>query len=134
MGNWNCLLENFQQESFHQFCFRNYKNVYISHLYFINQTEAYKFIKKETLAQVFSCEFCGVFKNSFFTEQLQATASAFSINPHFILKWKIWLAFYISWTWNFTYTMSIKNIRYLFQKHITWDFWIFLVNVKFKKS
>ena len=31
----------------------------------------YNFIKKETLAQVFSCEFCEIFKNTFFTEQLR---------------------------------------------------------------
>ena len=29
------------------------------------------FIKKESLAQVFSCEFCEVSKNTFFTEQLR---------------------------------------------------------------
>ena len=28
------------------------------------------FIKNETLAQVFSCEFCEIFKNTFFIEQL----------------------------------------------------------------
>ena len=33
------------------------------------------FIKKETLAQVFSCEFYEIFKNTFFTEHLQTTAS-----------------------------------------------------------
>ena len=33
------------------------------------------FIKKETLAQVFSCELCKIFKNAFFTEQLRTTAS-----------------------------------------------------------
>ena len=32
--------------------------------------EACNFIKKETLAQVFSCEFCKIFKNTFFTEHL----------------------------------------------------------------
>ena len=31
---------------------------------------ACKFIKKEALAQVFSCEFCELFKNTFFTEHL----------------------------------------------------------------
>ena len=35
------------------------------------------FIKKETLAQVFSCEFCEIFKNRFFAEHLQVTASHF---------------------------------------------------------
>ena len=33
------------------------------------------FLKKETLAQVFFCEFCEIFKNTFFTEYLLATAS-----------------------------------------------------------
>ena len=36
---------------------------------------ACNFIKKETLAQVFSCEFCGISKNIFFTEHLWTTAS-----------------------------------------------------------
>ena len=34
----------------------------------------YNCIKKETLAQVFSCEFCKTLNNTFFTEHLQATA------------------------------------------------------------
>ena len=33
------------------------------------------FVKKETVAQVFSCEFCEISKNTFFTEHLWATAS-----------------------------------------------------------
>ena len=32
-------------------------------------------LKKETLAQVFSCEFCEISKNTSFTEHLQTTAS-----------------------------------------------------------
>ena len=32
-------------------------------------------MKKETLAQVFSCEFCEIFKNTFFKEHVRATAS-----------------------------------------------------------
>ena len=35
--------------------------------------EAYNFIEKETLVQVFSCEFCEISKNAFFTEHLCAT-------------------------------------------------------------
>ena len=35
------------------------------------QPQACNFIKKETLAQVFSCEFCEIFKNTFFTEHLR---------------------------------------------------------------
>ena len=36
---------------------------------------ARNFIKKESLAQVFSCEFCENSKNTFFIEQLATTAS-----------------------------------------------------------
>ena len=41
---------------------------------------ACNFIKKETLAQVFSCEFCEISKNIFFIEHLRATASELSQN------------------------------------------------------
>ena len=37
--------------------------------------EACNFIKKETLAQVFSCEFCEISKNTYSTEHLRTTAS-----------------------------------------------------------
>ena len=37
--------------------------------------EAATRVKKEALTQVFSCEFCEIFKNTFFTEHLWATAS-----------------------------------------------------------
>ena len=42
-------------------------------------------LKKETLAQVFSCEFCEISKNIFFTEQLRATASVLNTS-HLSLK------------------------------------------------
>ena len=35
-------------------------------------------IKKETLAQVFSCEFCEIFRKTYFTEHLRTTASGIS--------------------------------------------------------
>ena len=41
----------------------------------ISQIQACNFIKKETLAQMFSCEFSEIFKNTFFTEHLRTTAS-----------------------------------------------------------
>ena len=41
------------------------------------QAETCNFIKKETLAQVFSCEFCEISKNTFFAEHLRKTASVF---------------------------------------------------------
>ena len=40
----------------------------------LRRPQAYNFIKKETLAQVFFCEFCEIFKNIFFTEHLRTTA------------------------------------------------------------
>ena len=46
------------------------------------QAEVCNFIKKETLAQVFSWELCENSKNTFFTENLQATASAYLISDH----------------------------------------------------
>ena len=36
------------------------------------------FIKKVTSTQVFSCEFCKIFKNNFFIEYLRVTASVLS--------------------------------------------------------
>ena len=44
------------------------------------------FNKAVTLAQVFSCEFCEIFKNIFFTEHLLATASVFL--GHCKVVWK----------------------------------------------
>ena len=52
--------------------------LYQSH--FLNKVEGLQvcnFIKKETLAQVLSCEFFEIFKNTFFTEHLWTTASMF---------------------------------------------------------
>ena len=39
------------------------------------QASACNFIKKETLARVFSFDFCEISKNTFFTEHLRATTS-----------------------------------------------------------
>ena len=36
------------------------------------------FSKKETLAQVLSCKFCEIFKNTFFIEHFRTTASVYS--------------------------------------------------------
>ena len=41
----------------------------------LQRFQACNFIKKETLAQVFSCEFYEIFKNTFFTELPRTTAS-----------------------------------------------------------
>ena len=46
-----------------------------SPLKLMKNPEACNFIKKESLAQVFSCEFCKISKNTFFAEHLSTTAS-----------------------------------------------------------
>ena len=45
-------------------------------MYSTNRPEACNYIKKETLAQVFCCEFCEISKNTFFVEHLWTTAFA----------------------------------------------------------
>ena len=58
------------------YLFQN-KIYYLDKIYFCFAiTKLFKHtIKKETLAQVFSCEFREIAKNTFFTEHLWATAS-----------------------------------------------------------
>ena len=46
--------------------------------------QACNFIKKEALAQMFSCEFCEIFKNTFFTEHLWVTVSVIILEIFFI--------------------------------------------------
>ena len=45
----------------------------------IKLPQAGKFVKKETLAQVFSCEFCEISKNTFFNRTPLLAASAMRI-------------------------------------------------------
>ena len=45
-------------------------------MFLILRPQACNFIKKDTLAQVFSCEFCEIPKNTFFTEHLWTIASS----------------------------------------------------------
>ena len=67
--------------------------------------KACNFIKKDTLAQVFSCEFCKISKNKFFTEHPQVTASVAGINQllsfwqkcHFISGDKCHVNIYPKW-------------------------------------
>ena len=45
-------------------------------------TCARKFIKKETLAQVLSCDFCEISQNTFSRENLRVSASVVSMDVH----------------------------------------------------
>ena len=47
------------------------------------------FIKKETLAQLFSSDFCEISRNTFFTEYLWATASKKYPNKHLLNLFKV---------------------------------------------
>ena len=49
---------------------------------FYEKRPACNFIKKETLAQVFSCEFCEISKNAFFTEHLWTTPCRNEVERH----------------------------------------------------
>ena len=74
-----------QFRSNHQRCSRkkvfleisqNSRETTCARVYFlIKLLAACNLIKRETLAQVFSCEFCEISQNTFFTEHLWATAS-----------------------------------------------------------
>ena len=53
------------------------------------QAEACNFFKRETLAQAFSCEFCKIFTNTFFTDNLRTTTSEFYfINKIFLCSFQ----------------------------------------------
>ena len=56
----------------------------VDHIILLEKLDHYgamvcNFIKKETLAQVLSCEFCKISKNTLFTEHLQTTPSMVQI-------------------------------------------------------
>ena len=50
-------------------------------MFYKKRSEASNIIKKETLAQVFSCTFCEVFKNTYFEEHLRMAASEY-LSPY----------------------------------------------------
>ena len=56
------------------------------------------FIKKETLAEVFSCEFCEIFKKTFFTKQLRWLL--LYIRPENVRKSLVFWRFQGVWNWN----------------------------------
>ena len=47
------------------------------------------FIKNEALAQVFSCTFCKIIKNTYFAQHLQRAASNDTIIAYCSLKWRM---------------------------------------------
>ena len=74
------IRSNHQKCSVKKGVLRNFAKFTGKHLYqslFFNKVSggACNFLKKETLTQVFSCEFCEISMNIFLTEHLWATAS-----------------------------------------------------------
>ena len=53
---------------------------------FAKFTEACNFIKIETLAQVFSCEFCDIFKNTFLQSTSKRMLLIICNNPNNLMK------------------------------------------------
>ena len=63
----------------------------------VRESKVCNFIEKETLAQVFSCEFCEISKNTFFLQHL---------------RWLLLVA--LPWTWSITWTDKNWKILLLF--------------------
>ena len=65
------------------------------------RAQACNFVKKGPLVEVFSCEFCGIFKNTFFNEHLWTTSSysrtlfhgylCIILDHHFITLLETWI-------------------------------------------
>ena len=73
---------------------QNSQEKYLCHSLFF--TKACNFMKKETLAQAFSCEFCDICNNIFFTEDLRATVSNMVLNMAQIVLKQFNIFFYSS--------------------------------------
>ena len=73
-----CFKSNYQECSVKKGVLRNFAKFtgkrLCQSLVFNKVAGACSFIKEETLVQVFSCKFCEIGKNTFFTEHIQATA------------------------------------------------------------
>ena len=74
------------------------------------------FIKKETLAQIFSSEFCEISENTFFTEHIRTTASTLSLIKKLLALTKRYYPFTTdSWQKNL-----MEGVNLLQSTHITY--------------
>ena len=96
------------------------ENTRVGVSFLIKLQAAYNFIKKETLTQVFSCEFCEIFKNTILTEHLPATASS---NSLFLLCSKKIILYVLCKL----FTKQIRQIFYCFS-YLTDNPWCFQRN------
>ena len=84
LKTFHCLISNCEPTHQYYLFFEKFSNSEEPPEVFCKKRPA-NFIKKEPLPQVFSCEFCEISKNTFFTENLRTTASS---NIKDILCWK----------------------------------------------
>ena len=82
------------------------------------EAETCNFSKKETLPLVFFCEFCEIFKNTFFIEHLRATASALqeksTFHPiHKSLTERPTIDWHISTNVPFLHPLAIWKLKFL---------------------
>ena len=68
-------------------------------------------LKKETLAQVFSYEFCEIFRNTFFTEHLWTTASAIFLSIFYTLD-------YVKYQWE-----CLPQLQIRWGNKVHWTSW-----------
>ena len=83
------IMKRVKYRSSHQRCsvkkgvlrkFSKFTGKHLCQSHFLNKVTALRpeiLLKKETLTQVFSCEFCIISKNTFFTEHLWTTTSTY---------------------------------------------------------
>ena len=74
------------------------------------------FIKKETLTQVFSCEFCEISKNTFFTEHLWTNASIISVTQFS----SVWTTFYLNLVNTTLLHLNIKQFFKIMQTYVNY--------------
>ena len=82
-SHWRCSVKKGVLRNFAKFTGKH-----LSQSLFFNKVAGLRPAKKETLAQVFSCEFCEISKNTFSTEHLRTTASEI-LEEHNILVTKL---------------------------------------------
>ena len=82
-----------------------------------NAFEDYNFIEKETLVQVFSCEFWKSFKNTYFEEH---PASGCRIETHVEIKLQRLTTFKLSCVHYFFNWFFFPHLLKIFHKYLFW--------------
>ena len=82
------------------------------------KAKAFNFIKKETLAKMFSCEFCDIFKNTFFYRTLPVAASEQGTSKVVVTDMRYFGKRNFSWIWQISFQVrkciSSRKTGYVF--------------------